>query len=208
MAGALTMMLGSGGFTFTPVTNTHSTPGSGSETVPPGATSLTITVRSGSGEAGGYYTDPEFGTFHGAGGGGGAQSTRTIAIAPSDWNGSLNYTVGGAGAGGAINDAQDASNDGIAGGNSSVTGTLNAGSVNMTCTGGGGGLGGWNAGGSGGGGSAGTASGGTTNTNGSPGGNVSGLSGGLGGAGGGGAPAGGGADGGDGGAGSVIFAWT
>ena len=185
---------------FTPVTNTY-TSGSGNETVPSGATSLTLTVVGAGGSGGGSYTDSVSDIYNSGGGGGGAGfSTITRAVASGDWSTTVAYSVGTSG-----------------GVSSTTTGSLAAGSVSLT--GGGGGSGGSADSGSGGaGGTGGTASGGT-NTSGSSGGNGSASmsSGNPGGAGGasGGTGYGTGANGADApgsagavGGGVVIFAWT
>lgn len=182
-------------FGFVAVTHTYSS-GSGNETVPVGASHLTVTVISGS-SAGGA---------NGGGAGGGAQGISTVTVARADWGGTVAYVVGAKGTG--VMD--DAGNDG---GTSSATGTLASGSIAMSA-----GCGIGHAPGCGGapfGGSGGTQSGST-------GGNVSNLDGtagndgfpsgdGAGGAGGGAAGAGGSGSpnpGEDGIAGSVTFRWT
>jgi hypothetical protein len=186
---------------FTPVTNTY-TSGSGNETVPTGASSLTLTVVGAGGTGGSSYTDSGSDIYNSGGGGGGAgYSTITRAVASGDWSTTVAYSVGTSG-----------------GVSSTTTGSLAAGSVSLT--GGGGGAGGSADSGSGGaGGTGGTASGGSTNTSGSTGGNgsASSSSGNPGGAGGasGGTGYGTGGDGasapgtaGAVGGGVVIFAWT
>ena len=186
---------------FTPVTNTY-TSGSGNETVPTGASSLTLTVVGAGGTGGSSYSDFVGDVYNSGGGGGGAgYSTITRAVALGDWSTTVAYSVGTSG-----------------GVSSTTTGSLAAGSVSLT--GGGGGAGGSADSGSGGaGGTGGTASGGSTNTSGSTGGNgsASSSSGNPGGAGGasGGTGYGTGADGayapgsaGAVGGGVVIFAWT
>lgn len=186
---------------FTPVTNTYTT-GSGNETVPTGATSLTLTVVGAGGSGGASYTDSPSDIYNSGGGGGGAgYSIITRAVASGDWSTTIAYSVGTSG-----------------GVSSTTTGSLSAGAVSLT--GGGGGNGTSADSGSGGaGGSGGTASGGSTNTSGSAGGNgsTSSSSGNPGGAGGasGGTAYGYGANGADApgspgavGGGVVIFAWT
>jgi hypothetical protein len=186
---------------FTPVTNTY-TSGSGNETVPTGASSLTLTVVGAGGTGGSSYTDSGSDIYNSGGGGGGAgYSTITRAVASGDWSTTVAYSVGTSG-----------------GVSSTTTGSLAAGSVSLT--GGGGGAGGSADSGSGGaGGTGGTASGGSTNTSGSTGGNgsASSSSGNPGGAGGasGGTAYGTGGDGasapgtaGAVGGGVIIFAWT
>jgi hypothetical protein len=113
---------------FSPVTHTY-TSGSGSETVPAGASSVTI-MTAGHGADGQPYDDGN--AQPGLGGGGGGTAVRTIAISASDWGQTLAW------------DTFSLS------GQTTVTGTLTAGSVNMI-----GNLGGYQAGG--------TASGGDTN---------------------------------------------
>jgi hypothetical protein len=186
---------------FTPVTNTYTT-GSGNETVPTGATSLTLTVVGAGGSGGSSYVDFGSDIYNSGGGGGGAgYSNITRAVASGDWSTTIAYSVGTSG-----------------GVSSTTTGSLAAGAVSLT--GGGGGAGGSADSGSGGaGGTAGTASGGSTNTSGSAGGNgsTSSSSGNAGGAGGasGGTAYGTGGDGasapgtsGAVGGGVIIFAWT
>jgi len=186
---------------FTPVTNTY-TSGSGNETVPSGATSLTLTVVGAGGSGGSSYTDFGSDIYNSGGGGGGAgYSIITRAVASGDWSTTIAYSVGTSG-----------------GVSSTTTGSLSAGAVSLT---GGGGNSGTSAGPSSGGdgGTGGTASGGSTNTTGSAGnpGSTSSSSGNPGGAGGasGGTAYGYGADGasapgspGSVGGGVVIFAWT
>ena len=186
---------------FTPVTNTY-TSGSGNETVPSGATSLTLTVVGAGGSGGGSYTDFGSDIYNSGGGGGGAgYSIITRAVASGDWSTTIAYSVGTSG-----------------GVSSTTTGSLSAGAVSLT--GGGGGAGGSaDSGSGGGGGTGGTSSGGSTNTSGSAGGSgtasmSSGNPGGTGGASGG-TAYGTGGDGasapGTSGAivgGVIIFAWT
>jgi hypothetical protein len=186
---------------FTPVTNTY-TSGSGNETVPTGASSLTLTVVGAGGTGGSSYTDSGSDIYNSGGGGGGAgYSTITRAVASGDWSTTVAYSVGTSG-----------------GVSSTTTGSLAAGSVSLT---GGGGSSGTSAdsGSGGAGGAGGSASGGSTNTSGSAGGNgsASSSSGNPGGAGGasGGTAYGTGGDGasapgtaGAVGGGVVIFAWT
>lgn len=120
----------------------NDTPGDHATTVPAGATSLTLTVDG----AGGGGSD--------RGAGGGARSVKTISIAPADEGKVIRFTV----ARGGIGDAVTALGVEEDGGDSTVTGTLLAGSIAMTA---GGGKKGTNSPGAGG-----TATGGTTNTNG------------------------------------------
>lgn len=160
-----TNFYGKGG--FTPVTNTYTSGTGATETVPTGATSVTITVDGGGG-AGGYNS-----STLGGGGGGGARSVRTIAVTGGN---TFTYTVGSSVAG------RSTAGTGSTGNASSVSGTVSGGSVSMTANGGAGGT--TSAGGAGG-----TATGGTTNTSGS-----AGTSGGTTGAGGNGAGGGTGGD--------------
>jgi hypothetical protein len=131
---------------FAPVTNTYVGTGtsvSGTETIPPGATNLTITVVGGGG-SGAHYSGA---TSIGGGGGGGAAITGPFNVASS--NGlTLNYTAGAYGAGLA------SPNNGLAGGGS----TCSSGTLSITSMGANAGLGGTNTAG----GTGGTASGGTT----------------------------------------------
>ena len=185
---------------FTPVTNTY-TSGSGNETVPSGASSLTLTVVGAGGSGGSSYTDFGSDVYNSGGGGGGAgYSIITRSVVSGDWSTTIAYSVGTSG-----------------GVSSTTTGSLSAGAVSLTGGGGGNGTSA-DSGSGGGGGTGGTASGGT-NTSGSAGGSgtasmSSGNPGGAGGASGGTAYG----TGGDGasapgspgavGGGVVIFAWT
>ena len=181
---------------FTPVTNTY-TSGAANQTVPANASSVTISVY-GPGGTGGTGFDGGIPTerWTGGGAGEGGAAVSTYVIAPNDWGALLAYSVGT-----------------TTGNDSTVTGTLVAGSVLMTGATGGDGLDADDAaGGSSGGGGAGTG-GNVSNTSGTNG--VGGGSTGAGGAGGSGAsPAGNGGNGGypgagaSGGGGSVVFAWT
>lgn len=103
-----------------------STPGSGSHTIPTGASSLTISIW-GAGSGGGKQ---EYGSD--AGGGGGAFMQYTIAIAASDWGNSLSYTVGTKGTG----KTSTGAGQGTSGSASSISGSLNAGSLSMNAGGG------------------------------------------------------------------------
>lgn len=122
---------------FIPVTRTY-TSGSGTETVPAGATKLVITDQ-GAGAAGYSNLSNNFG------GGAGGEAVRTITVAGGDV---LAWAVG---AGSASNSLQP-------GGNSSVSGTVAGGAVNMVAQGGQRAGNGFGAGG--------VASGGDTNTTG------------------------------------------
>ena len=185
---------------FTPVTNTY-TSGSGNETVPSGASSLTLTVVGAGGSGGSSYTDFGSDIYNSGGGGGGAgYSIITRSVVSGDWSTTIAYSVGTSG-----------------GVSSTTTGSLSAGAVSLTGGGGGNGTSA-DSGSGGGGGTGGTASGGT-NTSGSAGGNgsasmSSGNPGGAGGASGGTAygTGGAGADApgtaGAVGGGVIIFAWT
>jgi len=186
---------------FTPVTNTY-TSGSGNETVPSGASSLTLTVVGAGGSGGNSYTDFGSDIYNSGGGGGGAgYSIITRSVASGDWSTTIAYSVGTSG-----------------GVSSTTTGSIAAGAVSLTGGGGGNGTSA-NSGSGGGGGTGGTASGGSTNTSGAAGGSGSASmsSGNPGGAGGasGGTAYGYGANGADSpgsagsvGGGVVIFAWT
>lgn len=186
------------------------TAGSGNVVVPVGATGVTITAIGGGG-GGGRDADE---SAPGAGsGGGGGRRVFTTAILAGEWGTNLAYAVGALGAGRATTDG-----NGVAGGNSTSSGTLNGAAYSVAGNGGGGGNGATGAAGA-----AGTTSGSGTGTNGSGGGSNgtgsggasgSGASGGASsypsGGGGGGAVAGsnGGVNGGSGGRGEVSFAWT
>lgn len=91
---------------FSGVTHTYSTPGSGTETVPSGATRVVITVDGPGGGGNGIVS---------VAGGGGAQAVKTIAISPPDWGSMLSYNAG-TGGGGLSGGA------GFAGDDSTVTG--------------------------------------------------------------------------------------
>lgn len=134
---------------FTPVTHTYSTPGSGTETVPSGATTVAIQVWGGGGS--GAFRNA--GAAGGGGGGGGGYTTQTISVSGIS---SFSYTVGSGG--NAVSSVQN----GQAGSASTVSG--GAGAVSMTANGGGAGIATPAAGGAGG-----TYSGTGTGTNGSAG---------------------------------------
>jgi hypothetical protein len=200
-SGAISIQNFYGTSAFVPVTNTY-TSGSGNETIPTGATSLTLTVVGAGGTGGNSYVDFGSDIYNSGGGGGGAgYSTITRAVVSGDWGGTIAYSVGTSG-----------------GASSTTTGSVTAGAVSLT---GGGGSSGTSAdsGSGGAGGAGGSASGGSTNTSGAAGGNgtASMSSGNPGGAGGasGGTGYGTGANGADApgsagavGGGVVIFAWT
>lgn len=135
-AGVLSLFTG-GSATFTPVTRTYNTPGSGTETIPVGASQVVITVN-GSGGGGSCSHN----------GGAGGRSIKTVSLSPSDWNASLVYGVGTSGSGGRIGGGSGA--DGL------VNGSVSAGTIAMTSYGGGAGTGSNN-------GSNGVAGGGDTN---------------------------------------------
>lgn len=148
---AISILLASSG--FTPVTRTYSTGTAATETVPAGATSVTIR-NAGGGGSGGHDS-----TIAGGGGGSGGYSTKPIAVTGGN---TFTYTVGQGGVGVA---------DGLAGNAgtaSTVSGTPSGGAVSLTANGGGaGGLASAN-------GAGGTASGGTTNTTGNAGSGITG----------------------------------
>lgn len=97
----------------------HEAPGDHGIVVPEGATELTITADSAGG--GGTAAD---------GGDGGARSVLTMIIDPADWGSVILFTVGRGGQGDPLTtDATD-------GGDTTVTGTLTAGAINILCTGG------------------------------------------------------------------------
>ena len=158
-----------GSIKFTPVTNTF-TSGSGNVSIPYGAQSVTITVVGAGGYGGNSYTDTGSDYYSSGGGGGGAgYSRKTIAVAYGDWPGTIAYSVGSYG-----------------GQSSTSSGTLAAGAISITATGGDAGTSGdqYSAGS---GGSGGSGSGGDINLNGSSGGSGgNGNSSGVGGGGGGG----------------------
>lgn len=104
---------------FVPVTHTY-TSGSGTETVPTGATNCTISVWAGGGGAS-------------SAGGGGAEE-RVLSIAVTGGN-TMAYAVGSGGGGGVQGVSQP-----TAGTNSTVTGTVSGGSAAITAIKGGGAL--------------------------------------------------------------------
>lgn len=140
---------------FTPVTNSHNTPGAATETIPTGASSVTIEVWGGSG-GGNRGTGSGCGADSGPQGGSGGYVRSVLNVAAANGQ-TINYTVGAAGA----------SAGGAGTGSSVSTGTFAL--TTMTAGGGGGGSSG---GSSGTGGSAGTATGGNAaNTSGNAGAN-------------------------------------
>jgi hypothetical protein len=136
------------GAAFSPIIHTYTSGDTQNETVPTGASFVTITLDGG----GGSGAQPTGAAF-GGGGGGGARCVFRIAVSGGQ---TLLYTVGASVAGG----HGDAGTDGN---RSRVSGTVLGGIVNMTANGG------FGADNSGNGGAGGTASGGTTNTSGSAG---------------------------------------
>lgn len=112
----------SSGGGFSPVTNDYTS--SGSETVPSGATNLTITIIAGDGSGGfGLTEEPGPVEYHGGNGGSGAQCVIFRSVASGDWGGGLSFTID-AGGGYGI------------GGNVSTSGSLMAGSIAMSAYGG------------------------------------------------------------------------
>jgi len=97
-------------------------------TIPPGAPSVTITVVGGGGGGGGGAFDiPTGDDFGGNGGGSGGWRSQTYSISPSDYNATINYSIGvGAGQYPAI------------GGTSSFNGSVTG--AGLSATGGTGGL--------------------------------------------------------------------
>jgi len=115
---------------LTPAYSPHTdvrTSGSGI-TIPPGAPSVTITVVGGGGGGGGGAFDiPTGDDFGGNGGGSGGWRSQTYSISPSDYNATINYSIGvGAGQYPAI------------GGTSSFNGSVTG--AGLSATGGTGGL--------------------------------------------------------------------
>lgn len=120
-----------GGSAFTPVTHTYTT-GSGTESVPAGATQAVITVQ-GAG-AGGYFTFPSVQL----GGGAGGEAIKTTSALPA----SFSYSVGAASAqnsdapGGASTVSGGAvslvANGGASAGDGGVGGTATGGDTNTT----------------------------------------------------------------------------
>ena len=128
---------------FSPVTHLYTSGTGATETVPTGASSVTITVDGGGAAGGRSNTTP-------GGGGGGARVLKTIAVTGGD---TFLYSVGVAVVGRTTNGT------GLNGNDSGVSGTVLGGSINLFAGGGGGGT--TVAAGAGG-----SASGGDTNTNG------------------------------------------
>ena len=105
-------------------------PGTGSVTVPFGARTVTITIEGGGGGGGAGIQSSSAGG--GGGGASGGTNGVTRAIAPADWGASVSYTLGAAGTVGA----------GVAGGTGGTTltsGSVAAGSLAISATGGAGG---------------------------------------------------------------------
>lgn len=143
-SGAISLRNFYGTSKFTPVTRTYTTGTGATDTVPTGATSVTIRVVGGGGSG---AKD----SVNGAGGGGsGGYALRTIAVSGGQ---TFTYTVGQGGAGVSVDQT-----NGNSGGDSTVTGTVTGGSVSMTGGGGERGYTGLVPG------AGGTASGGSTNT--------------------------------------------
>lgn len=134
---------------FTPLTRTYTSGTGATETVPAGATSVTIRIVGGGGS--GAKDSVNFA----GGGGSGGYSVRTISVVGGN---TFTYTAGQGGVGVSIDGT-----DGNPGGASSVSGTVSGGSVSMTANGGGAGETAFVDG------AGGTATGGTTNTTGNSG---------------------------------------
>lgn len=130
---------------FSPFTDTITTPGMGTVTIPSGATSVTITAGGAGGSGGGGDT-----SFGGGGGGGGGSAQAIFSIAVADWGATIAYSVG---AGNQV---------GNPGEDTTVMQTITVGPIALN--GGGGGAGGAGSGSGGSGGGGGMASGGDTNT--------------------------------------------
>lgn len=111
--------LGAGSAAFVPVTRTY-TSGSGTESAPLGATKVTITNQAAG--AGGYFT---LTPSESLGGGAGGEGIKTVSVIGGN---TLSYAVG----------SGSAANSNLPGGNSSVSGTVAGGAVNMVAQGGGG----------------------------------------------------------------------
>lgn len=139
---------------FSPVTHTY-TSGSGTETVPTGATSVTISAWGGGGSGG--ATDV-LSTNIAGGGGGGGYASKTVSVTGGQ---TFSYSIGNGGTG--VVPTFTAVN-----GNAGAATTVSGGSVSISA---GGGSAGGVAGGAGG-----TASGGSTNTSGTNGGGVGSVS--------------------------------
>lgn len=105
---------------FAPVTNSYGSGTGATETVPTGATSVTIRVVGG----GGSGAKDSSGVGVPGGGGSGAYGTQTIAVVGGN---TFTYTVGAGGVAVASDPA-----DGFNGGDSTVSGTVSGGSVAIT----------------------------------------------------------------------------
>jgi hypothetical protein len=160
-SGAISLSNFYGKSNFTPVTRTYTTVGSGTETIPTGASQVVITVW-GAGGGGGRSGTNICTNNNGGGGGSGAYVKKTLSISSSNWGQTLSYLVATRGAAG-ITSAPN----GGAGGTSTVSNGTFTTSVSLSAGGGGGGASGNSTGNQG---SGGTASGGDTNTNGNGGG--------------------------------------
>lgn len=111
---------------FSPVTHTY-TSGSGSETVPSGATGVTITVIGGGGGSGWAIGS------NGAGGGAGGTCIHIASVDSSEWGTTLGYAAGAAGS----NETFQTGNDSTDGQPSVVTGTIGLASISLSGNGGG-----------------------------------------------------------------------
>lgn len=83
---------------FTPVTNTYNS-GSGSETVPTGATSLTVYCVGAGNNGGSGFNGGDLDQYGGGGGGGGGTATKTVSISSGQWGSSISWAVGAANGG-------------------------------------------------------------------------------------------------------------
>ena len=93
MTGAMTSIAGSFGSTFTAFSNVYIAT-SGVEYIAHKARTLVIEVWPGGGSGGAGHTSIACGSTYGGGGGAGSHSTRTLALSPSDWGKTLNFSAG------------------------------------------------------------------------------------------------------------------
>lgn len=152
---------------FTPVTNTYNS-GSGTETIPTGASQLVIEVWQGGAGGGG----DSYGNV-GGGGGAGAYAKKTLSLTSADYGKTFTYSVGAGGAGGTLTGSGGVGGDSTVNNGTYATTVAIAAVSGITASGGGPSTG---AGSPGAGGAGGLIAGGDTNT---AGGNGSGSTGGT-----------------------------
>lgn len=143
--GAAAGLLGGGVPSITPYTSTYDS-SSGNEPILEGSAS--VRIRGTAGGGGGARQS----NLNAGGGGGGGQFDITRAVLPSEWGSDLAWSVGAPG----TNETGNTALNAAAGGNSTVTGTLNGEAISLSANGGGATNGGT-------GGTGGTASGGDSN---------------------------------------------